>query len=660
VVLILEVTGPQAAQLGANYRKVFGTEGGLIGRDTRNSWVLPHTRVSGRHARILYQNGVFYIEDTSTNGVFMNGAKSRVGKGRSFALTSGDTIFIDPYTISVTISRSAYAEPPGRRYSPVPAPRPLHDPFPPDDPFAGQSVPHGDFRVPYADDPHPDPVAGHEVDPLKLLGGEDPIPQAPQRRPPSAQDLERASPLQAHYQPPRVLTPTPPPAPIPDAPVADPFAIPEDYDPLAPATKYRIDAPSPQPPRAEPQPPPHQHHVPARPQHHVPGGDLPQPPAMHPPQMPQMPSMPPSVPPTYQPQTPPRYQPHVPPMHQHPVPPVHEPHVPAPDQSQLPPMHQPQVPPVQAQMPGAYPPPSSPLHQQVPQAPPFEIDDLAGLAPPSDPLAVAPPVARDTPPPEAPTAAPQAPPPLRPMVPSLSQPAGSSSSRHTPVPHQAESPSSQPAPPAAGPERLTLDLGTVLQGAGLDPEDVTPDLARDFGRILRVVVSGVMEVLQARHNVKDEFRMRVTQFRPVDNNPLKFSANVDDALHNLLVKRNPAYLKPVEAFDDAFDDLRYHQLAMLAGMRTAFEAMLNGFHPERLQEQFDRQVKRGALLAVGSKLRYWDAYRDMYEELSKDPEVAFRTLFGDAFAKAYEEQLQRLKAQNTRPGARKSDTEPDN
>ena len=76
--------------------------------------------------------------------------------------------------------------------------------------------------------------------------------------------------------------------------------------------------------------------------------------------------------------------------------------------------------------------------------------------------------------------------------------------------------------------------------------------------------------------------MEMTHFRPADNNPLKFSANVDDALHNLLVKRNAAYLGPVEAFEDAFDDLRDHQLAMLAGMRVAFDSMLAEFDPDRL------------------------------------------------------------------------------
>src|SRR5262249_59424405 len=124
-------------------------------------------------------------------------------------------------------------------------------------------------------------------------------------------------------------------------------------------------------------------------------------------------------------------------------------------------------------------------------------------------------------------------------------------------------------------------------------EDVTPELARAFGQIIRVVVSGVMDVLQSRREIKDEFRMRMTQFRPAENNPLKFSANVEDALHNLLVKRNAAYLGPVEAFEDAFADLRSHQLAMLAGMRVAFESMLAEFDPDRLQEEFDRQAGKG-------------------------------------------------------------------
>lgn len=184
----------------------------------------------------------------------------------------------------------------------------------------------------------------------------------------------------------------------------------------------------------------------------------------------------------------------------------------------------------------------------------------------------------------------------------------------------------------------------MLKGAGIDAA-VTPELADSFGQILRVVVEGVMDVLQARQRIKDEFRMRVTTFKASQNNPLKFSANVDDALHNLLVKRNTAYLGPVAAFEDAFDDVRNHQMAMLAGVRVAFEAMLAEFNPDRLQEEFDRQGK-GSLISVPGKLRYWDQYRNRFNDMVSDADASFRELFGQEFAKAYEEQLERLKAQD--------------
>jgi type VI secretion system FHA domain protein len=192
------------------------------------------------------------------------------------------------------------------------------------------------------------------------------------------------------------------------------------------------------------------------------------------------------------------------------------------------------------------------------------------------------------------------------------------------------------------------DFATVLAGAGLDPANLTPEVARDFGQILRVVVSGVMDVMRSRQQIKDEFRMRMTRVRPTENNPLKFSANVDDALHNLLVKRNPAYLPPVEAFEDAFADLRHHQIAMLAGMRVAFEAMLAEFDPDRLQQEFDRQLNKGL---VPAKLRYWDLFRERRREIVKDPEASFRR-FGEEFARAYEDQLKQLKAQE--PGAQRA------
>lgn len=298
---------------------------------------------------------------------------------------------------------------------------------------------------------------------------------------------------------------------------------------------------------------------------------------------------------------------------------------------------------------GHYQPPAvetpAPVPQPVaPAAPldPFQIPaDYDPLSPdePDEPWLPPPPVV-EAPPPSIPTPAP------RPTPPPLSAPAVAEAGTNRPEPRTTDAseaaPSSESSPDPG--------LVAVLEGAGLQRAPVTAEFARSFGQIFRVVVEGVMDVLRARQQIKDEFRMRLTQFRPADNNPLKFSANVDDALHNLLVKRNPAYLEPVEAFEDAFNDLRDHQIAMLAGMRVAFESMLAQFQPDQLQQHFDRQLKRSALSSMTARLHYWDLYRDRHEELLKDPESAFRRLFGEEFAKAYEEQLRRLKA-DRRAGA---------
>jgi type VI secretion system FHA domain protein len=182
-----------------------------------------------------------------------------------------------------------------------------------------------------------------------------------------------------------------------------------------------------------------------------------------------------------------------------------------------------------------------------------------------------------------------------------------------------------------------------LAAAGLEGVQVTPELAASFGSILKTVVDGLRDVLRAREELKDQFRLRITSYTPRENNPIKFAANTADALHNLLVKRNSAYLEPVAAFEGAFDDLRIHQMAMLAGMRAGYEAMLGSFDPDALEQKFERHAKRGGLLGGATKQRYWELYRDVFKDTAGDADEAFRTLFGTAFAQGYEEQVRLLK-----------------
>jgi type VI secretion system FHA domain protein len=443
MILTLDVSGPHAGKLGAARRKEFGVNGGTIGRLPDNDWVLPDPYISSHHARIRCQGDTFYIEDTSTNGVFINSPDNRLPRGRQHAIQSGDCIFIEPYEIHASIS-APYAE--------------AEDPF-----GLSRAAAAGPVLPPQVPEPFVDPMGDRDVDPLSLLDLGPAVARAAQV--PRAADLERGSVINDPY---RAPTPVPP-APEPLAAAAA-AAIPDDYDPLLSDSQFLRRA-----------------------------------------------------------------------------------------------------------------------------------------------------------------AAPVAPPPE-----SVRPPA------RTPGDVQRNTPPSRRSQALTGADDVVLRA--VLEGAGLKGVEVTPELARNFGRILRVVVEGVMAVLQARQRIKEEFRMRATTFKPKENNPLKFSANVDDALHNLLVKRNDAYFEPVRAFEDAFDDVRNHQMAMLAGVRAAFESMLAEFDPDRLQAEFDRHPRKGALISMPAKLRYWEMYRERVHEIVKDADTSFRELFGDEFARAYEAQLERLKA----------------
>ena len=78
---------------------------GLIGRSPECDWVIIEEKnvISGKHAKIELYKKDFYIEDMSTNGVFMNGSPKKLGKETPIKLKTGDSFRIGIYNIDVTI-----------------------------------------------------------------------------------------------------------------------------------------------------------------------------------------------------------------------------------------------------------------------------------------------------------------------------------------------------------------------------------------------------------------------------------------------------------------------------------------------------------------------------------------------------------------------------
>ncbi|MDX1562823.1 MAG: FHA domain-containing protein, partial [Gammaproteobacteria bacterium] len=92
--LRLEIVSRHRQQLGEHGVKVFGQDGGTIGRSLESDWALPDRErfLSSKHASIDFRSGTYYIVDTSKNGVYINDAEQPVGRGKPQRLFPGDRI----------------------------------------------------------------------------------------------------------------------------------------------------------------------------------------------------------------------------------------------------------------------------------------------------------------------------------------------------------------------------------------------------------------------------------------------------------------------------------------------------------------------------------------------------------------------------------------
>ncbi|HEX3846092.1 MAG TPA: type VI secretion system-associated FHA domain protein TagH [Steroidobacteraceae bacterium] len=537
--LTLEVISANGSNLGVSRRKVFGSDGGSIGRGEQCTWRLPSPEryVSRHHATIDCRGGQFYVKPEGDNPVGLNAVDALLPQGRPAAVKSGDRLFIDEYEILVSVASEARSLILG-------------------DPFAEEA--DGGMLAPLDE-----PVYAEDLDPLRGI--------------PAPADTGSSG---RHY------------LGVPEGDVlSEPVTLPpigaDFLTPLAePASGASRLSESAEAPRVA---------IPADWNKTTYGNT--------------------------------------------------ESAEPAPSLAGRPP--------IAAGVPVTSPRSGAPAgSRSAPAAAPRGLGAVGGLATgggggAAAALKIPDPAARSRPAlrPGRP-ASPAVPPAQTAALPRGQRPAPSAA-RPVPMPASAPARSRPPeaataarAPAASGP-RPAFDLDAVMRAAGVDPQTVPEDLAETFGRILLVVVQGTIDALRAREEIKSQFRLAVTRVRDSNNNPLTFALDANEALATLLGRRNAAYLAPVEAFQRAFDDIRNHQVAMLAGMRAGFESLLEGFDPEQLQEDFDKRGK-GGVLGMG-KPKYWDLYVEHFKDLRGDTELAFRRLFGDEFGRAYEQQIEQIK-----------------
>jgi type VI secretion system protein len=220
----------------------------------------------------------------------------------------------------------------------------------------------------------------------------------------------------------------------------------------------------------------------------------------------------------------------------------------------------------------------------------------------------------------------------------------------------------EPVTPVVAPPRDTRDaprqagaaddaaalqfLRAFLEGAGLSPVQLNAGDAaerlHDYGQIFRELVSGIRELLAVRTLTKSEFHIEQTVIRPSDNNPLKFSVDLEQALSALLLPQRPGFGEPLPATRQAIADLKSHELSVIAGMQKSVAKLLEALSPEEVERRIEATGLLASLVPAARKARYWEAYETVYQEVAEKFREDVQSGFRQAFAEAYFDQVKKL------------------
>lgn len=99
--IMLEIVSRQKFSATFPTSHVFGEAGGYIGRSEECEWVLPDRsrQISRQHVLITFEDGCFYLEDISANGVFLSLGHEPLEKKTRHKIEHGEGFIVGEYTI---------------------------------------------------------------------------------------------------------------------------------------------------------------------------------------------------------------------------------------------------------------------------------------------------------------------------------------------------------------------------------------------------------------------------------------------------------------------------------------------------------------------------------------------------------------------------------
>ncbi len=200
-------------------------------------------------------------------------------------------------------------------------------------------------------------------------------------------------------------------------------------------------------------------------------------------------------------------------------------------------------------------------------------------------------------------------------------------------------PFTQPPPPAAG--NGAEFVATFARAAGLPDGSLSrlsaDDLANLLGGLVQGVTDDVMKLLGARAEARRMTRAaNQTMIQALANNPLKFAPSPSEAMRIMFGPPNRSYLDARQAFGEALDDLKTHQLLTFTAMQRAMQMLMEDLSPEEIEKSLAKE--RGLSAMVSSrKARAFEVYLARWQAKAMRHDNGMLGALLLMFSQAYEE-----------------------
>lgn len=180
---------------------------------------------------------------------------------------------------------------------------------------------------------------------------------------------------------------------------------------------------------------------------------------------------------------------------------------------------------------------------------------------------------------------------------------------------------------------LARSLGIHLGEMSVEEAD---RVLADIGAALRAALDGLNRIYRTRSTGSGNFPLATMHLHALEDNPIRFSENADEALHAFFSKRGPVHLSAPSAMQESLDHLNAHQSSTEKGIERALDSVLAALGPKALERRFKAYDAAGVPDGDEAYDAWcWRMYRAYFSELRSQRQQGLQMLFWEVFGNEY-------------------------